>query len=1107
MTDLLFTGGFIRSRLYLNKGNLTFEDITESAGFNDFPPNAALTEGVNLVDINGDGWLDIFVAKSGIDGDFKRFRFTDYGKNLLFINNGLKGEEKIPSFTESAAAYGLDLIGLTISANFFDYDNDGDLDVYCIHTPAPGPAFNFNYYKSPPSNKWLNDQFLENIDGKTFVDVRLKAGIRYEKNIGLSSTVADVNNDGWLDLYVANDFLGRDYFYLNQGNKKFRESHRDYFSKTSLSSMGTDFADINNDGWEDLFIGEMMPATHQRQKINLVPFSIEIYQQLDQRNISQYTRNTLQINQLGKRFRDQGMMMGVEATEWSWSSIFLDADNDGWKDLFVPNGIKRDMTNMDFVKNNFGNSYEDMANPSARATANIQQAPLSSTPNFIFKNEKGQGFSQQNTRWGIEGAINTRGATYADLDNDGDLDLILNHMDQAPTIYQNLTQDRDPQHYLKVKLQGPGLNTFGLGHKVSIYYKGEEQHQEISSQIGYQATPEAILHFGLGGKSILDSLVVHWLGGKKYIRTNVQADQLLEISFEDPSPPLRKNKNKSTPILVELPANLGPYFIQQERAFSDFKQQRLLYRQYSKEGPGIAVADVNGDGWDDMYIGGASGSSGSLFFQTISGRFRPAPLQPWARNTSYEEMGVLFFDANGDNHQDLYIGSGSNELAPASPALKDRLYLNTGTGTFYLAKDALPDIAQYTSTVNAADIDLDGDLDLFIGNRLTPGDYGVIPSSYLLINENGVFSKASDQIFPQEGAMGRITSALWSDVDNDQDLDLITTGEWLPISIFINDQGSFKRKTIDKTNGWWNSIQGADLDQDGDIDYLLGNHGWNSPFKATASKPVSLYTGDFDRNGSLDPIIFKYSGNINGPFANRDLLCNQIPAFNQRFFTFEQYAKATINNMFDQELVDQAVKDFAYELGSGWIENLGEGNFEFHLFPPAAQVAPVCGIQVADLNQDSYPDIIIGGNSTSFHYEYGSIDALNGLIMLGDGKGGFQVLSTSDSGLDIPYEVKSMVLVSHKSGRGRLISGINSGRTISHLLPDGLQFIKAFAQETSAKMILHNGKQQLVEFYRGSGYLSQSSFGLWANSAVKEIVFTDQEGNERNINPASSSIN
>ena len=1086
MTDCRISssqGGPSNSALFLNEGNLQFRNITRPAGIVDDGPGMADNEGVNFVDINGDGWLDIYILKTGIRGNFSTGQFTDYGANLLYIN------QQDNTFKEEAAKYGLDLIGLSHTANFFDYDGDGDLDLYMVYTAEAGSNFSFPYYEKPPRSRWLNDQFLENRDGK-FVDVREQAGILYARNIGLSVSVADVNQDGFEDIYVANDFFGRDFFYLNNGDKTFRECLSEYFTKTPMSAMGSDFADIDNDGWVDLFVGEMMPESHRRQKLNLVPFSIEIYNKLDAIGYPQYTRNMLQLNQQGRQFRDIGLFSGVHATEWSWSCFFFDADNDGFKDLYVANGILRDMTNMDFIKRNYGEEYTAMADPDAKSKVNPADAPRHKSANYIFRNSGKLGFEKMNKSWGMEQPFQTRGATYADLDADGDQDIILHNMDEGPVIYENFARQQKEYNYLRIRLKGSHQNSFGIGARVEVRGAGKLQSASLATQRGFQSSPEPILHFGLGSDQRADTIRITWPGGQTEYHLNIPANQ--QIQFVQGAGQQLSQKPERVPEFTESP-NLIPY-AHRESDYSDFRRERLLIRKCSREGPGIAIDDVNGDGLDDCFIGGAAGSAGQLFLQTTNGRFDPAPTQPWSADKASEDLGCIFFHANGDDLPDLFIASGSNEFMAGAQELGDRLYLNEGNGDFRKMPVGLDAGTNASSVVVASDYDGDGDTDLFVGGRITPGNYSEIPASRILRNDGGTFRDVTAEIAPDLRRVGRVTAALWTDADSDGDRDLAVVGEWMPLTFMLQENGRFNRQSIDGTTGWWNSITGADLDNDGNIDYVAGNHGKNSIFQASASRPLTLLAADFDNNGTQDPVVFKYTQSTNAPFVNRDIFCSQMPSFNNRFYNFRQYAAATYDNIFPDSVKIKASQAQVQELQSCVFMNTGNGDFKKIQLPPEAQVAPVFGLFAEDLNRDGNLDLLLTGNSYSNHYEYGSIDALDGLVLSGIGDGTFRKDAVRTNALKVTGDAKSLSWLKSANGQLVLLAGRSNANLTTFQSKDAYETLK-IPDSASYALVDVNRKTRRVEFYRGSGYLSQSGRHLVLTPEMTNIRLYDDQQN------------
>jgi len=729
-----------------------------------------------------------------------------------------------------------------------------------------------------------------------------------------------------------------------------------------------------------------------------------------------------------------------------------------------------------------------MADPEAMSKVNPDEAPVVKTQNYIFRNNGDYTFRKMNESWGMDQLVHTRGAIYADLDNDGDLDLVLNNMDEGPYLYQNKAENLPARHYLRLSLQARGKNTFGIGARVDVYCQGQRQTRFLSNQRGFQSCPEPILHFGLGENGQADSLIVTWPGGEHQLFTDVEANQLMKIVQGEGG----QNRVASTPVksIFLKPDETPLNYTHTERTFLDYRRERLLTRQYSREGPGIAVADVNGDGLDDCFVGGAAGNSGALFLQNGQGDLVEASEEVLPLQALSEDMGAVFFHANGDTAPDLYIASGSSEFNSGAPALKDRLFMNDGQGNFTPAPEALPQQPGYSSAVTAADFDLDGDEDLFVGGRMTPGDYATVPASQLLQNEGGTFTNVISERAPELERAGRITSALWSDVDNDGDPDLAVVGEWMPFTIFYNNKGQLTPKAVAGTEGWWNSIQGADIDNDGDMDYIAGNHGLNSIFKASEEEPMTLLVSDFDNNGKKDPIVFKYTSGVNAPFANRDLFTSQMPYYNNRFYRFENYAEATLDNLFEEQKLEEAETSYAYEMRSSVFINNGN-SFEMIPLPVEAQFGPVYGILSQDFNADGFLDILLCGNDDSNHYEYGSIDALGGLLLLGDGTGKFAAQDTRRSGIDITHNAKSLSWLYHTSGSVWMLVGNNNGPVQTFSRPPDFEAIRIPEGATHAVAELKNGSQRKIEFYKGEGYLSQSSRHVIKNEAVQGIVFFD----------------
>lgn len=1013
LPDLFFTGGVTHSALYLNKGNFQFEEVAEKAGIRD-PKDKGETTGVLMADVNGDGWLDIYLLKAGLQGDAEGTRFTNYGANLLYINNG------DGSFTERGAQYNLNVIGFTRTANFFDYDNDGDLDVYLMNLPGPGRSLDFEYYNKPPKFKWLSDRLYENQDNY-FVDVSEEAGLLFERNLGQSISVADVNNDGWLDVYVANDFFGRDFLYVNNGDKSFTERASEYFKVTSMSAMGSDFGDVNNDGKPDLFTGEMMPEGNYRQKLNLVPFSLEIYNKMARDSMRQYTRNTLQLNTEGKGYAEVGMFAGIEATEWSWGSVFADFDNDGFQDLFIANGIKRDMTNMDYIRGVYGKDIAASADPNEKpAVSKTKEIPSVRTSNYMYRNNGDLRFEDVSDSWGLAQPVHSRGVAYSDLDNDGDLDLVLNNIDTIPFIYRNNSAAAG-NNYLRIRLKG-NKNTYGLGAVVKLYTARGLQMRQLSSMRGFSSTSEPIVHFGLKDITNVDSVVVNWPGSGRQVVLNPKINGTITIEEQ----PQAIASAQTTPTLLhDLTEASGLNYQHKESKYNDFKQYRIHHRKLSNEGPGMAAGDVNGDGLDDIFIGGAKGNSGVLYVQQADGRFKAGASQPWQQALNSEDLAALFFDGDNDGDEDLYIASGSIEFKPKASGLTDRLYLNDGKGNFTLAANALPVISNSTACITAGDMDGDGDLDLFVGGRFKQGEYPRPGRSYLLLNEGGTFKDVTADV-PGLNRIGMVTDARWTDKDGDGDADLLLVGEWMAVSWLQNDGGKLQAPIkVANSNGWWNTIHAVDIDTDGDMDYVLGNLGQNSIFKATPSSPVYLQAGDFDGNKTLDPVVFREVDGVLAPFVNRDLFCSQMPKYNNLYYNFERYARADMENIFGEEEFESVLTLTANELRSCILLNKGADGFELQPLPYQAQLSPVYGIQSADVNGDGKLDLLLAGNTTANHFEYGPTFGFRGLVLLGDGSGNFKAIT--NTGWDVPGEARGIAQLKSSGKSLFVVANNNAG--------------------------------------------------------------------------------
>ncbi len=999
--DLYFTGNQVSNKLYLNNGDFTFEDITETAGVGG---DRSWSTGVSMADVNGDTYVDIYVCNSGdIKGDNKQ--------NELFINNGDN------TFTEMAEAYGIADKGYSTHAAFFDYDKDGDLDMYLLNNSYQNIG-NFNRKKNQRTKRDEvgGDKFFKNVNGK-FVDISEEAGI-YGSLIGfgLGVTVGDMNNDSWQDIYVSNDFFEKDYVYINNGDGTFTEKLEEQMRSISGASMGADIADINNDGELDIFVTEMLPDSDARIKTSM---NFESWGR-HQMNISngyyhQFARNMLHLNNGDETFSEVGRLADVEATDWSWGSLMADYDNDGFKDIFIANGIYRDLTNQDYI------NY--IANESTTDGVNIQQLvdDMPSTPiaNYLFQNNGNLIFENVTTKAGLESPSFSNGAAYGDLDNDGDLDLVINNVNMPPFIYENQSSGNN---FIKLNLQGKGKNTDAVGSRVVIYIKDEMMMQEQMPIRGFQSSVDPRINFGIGAHEVIDSIIISWPDNRLTKFTNVKANQLIVV---DEKASVRGFVKTGKPIVNTLFEKMDPInalnHTHKENQFVDFDKNPLLFHMLSSEGPRLAKADINNDGLEDIFIGGAKGESGKMYIQNLNGSFRSMFQPSLATDKNSEDIDAVFFDADMDGDMDLYVCSGGNEFSEDSKELKDRLYLNNGNAMFEKSTFDLPFRKhESTSTIQIADYDNDGDQDIFVGVRLKPNAYGIFCNGYIFENDGaGKFTDVTKQIAPELENYGMITDAIWADIDDDEDQDLIVVGDWAPISVFVNKNKKLIKQDIPNSTGWWNTIQSGDFNKDGKIDFVLGNHGLNSRFKASIDRPITLVTNDFDQNGIVEQIISCYNGTMSYPMVLRHDLIQQLPKLKKKYVNYESFVNQTLEDIFTTEELANASQSNTEYLSSAILINKGNNSFSLSPLPIESQYAPVYAILVEDFDLDGNQDILLGGNLLKTKPEVGKYDASYGLLLKGDGKNNFIPIDSQHSGIRISGDVRDIQKV--KTVNGNLI--------------------------------------------------------------------------------------
>lgn len=1017
LPDLLFTGNMVPNRLYLNKGNFNFEDITEKSGI---AQKQGWCTGTTMVDINGDGKLDIYICRSGDINPEKR-------KNLLYINNGDL------TFTEKAEEYGLADKGYSTQAAFFDYDKDGDLDMILINHSLQ--QYSTAGIENNNLRRQKNQDYAAKLyrnDNGHFHDVSDAAGITSNVlSFGLGVAVSDLNNDGWPDIYISNDFNEPDYLFINNKNGTFTERADECMDELSLYSMGSDCADYNNDGFVDVFTLDMLDEGNHAQKMHNGAENFNKFQMLfDNGFYYQYSRNMLHKNNGDGTFSEIGQLAGVSNTSWSWSALFADFDNDGNKDLFISNGYKKDFTDMDFIKYKVDNVVRQrQTGMQITALDMLQKMPSIDVPDKIFKNNGDNSFSDQTINWGLGENNISSGAVYADLNNDGYMDLVVSHIDEEAAVYKNDAGGLMPgHHYLKIKLLGNQKNTSGIGAKIKLYCGTDMYYQEQSPVRGFQSSVDQLLNFGIGNHHIVDSLIIIWPDDKMYVMKNVAADKIITLKYNDAvkiwkyDDPADKKKYFAPASSIAFTHKQGPV--------NDFSLQKLLPGFLSHTGPCMAKADINHDGLEDIFIAGGRNQPSKIFIQDKEGNFIERPEPVIAMDSSNEMISAVFLDANGDGYADLYAAHGSYTVNENDPVLQDNIYFNDGKGNFKKSTTSLPHLLFNKSCVRVGDVNGDGAPDIFIGGSAIHGKFPLSSKSCILLNDGkGNFTDATDRACPALDSIGMVSDAAWVDINGDHQPDLVVVGQWMPVKIFINDHGkladSSSRYIHFSSTGWWNCITVTDGNGDGKPDLVLGNTGLNTQFKVKPNEPVSLYYKDFDDNGMIDPIFCYYVDGVCYPALYRDDIMDELPMIKKRFPDYKSYANATMKDLFSEgQLKDAAVLQ-ASAMQTVYLENEGANGFALKNLPVEAQYAPAYSICAQDVNADGHIDLVIMGNNSFPRIRFGRYRANHGVLLLGDGKGNFAYAPQYKSGLHCREDVRSGLIIETKKGP-LLVVGCNN---------------------------------------------------------------------------------
>ncbi|MBK8556609.1 MAG: VCBS repeat-containing protein [Lewinellaceae bacterium] len=1025
LQDLFFSSTTGECKLYLNKGGLKFEDITAKAGV---AASEGIKTGVCIADVNNDGWQDIYLSRTGIKASEER-------RNLLFINNHDN------TFAESAKAYGLNDISACSQANFFDYDNDGDLDVYVLVYPEDFKTVNSVFAKdmgngkvqrfNEPDGPYSSDRLYRNNGNGTFSDVSQIAGI-WNRSFGLSVNASDVNGDGFTDLYIGNDYIEPDAFYLNTGNGSFLEQNLSRFRHTSENTMGSDLVDLNNDGLLDVMAIDMLAENYILQKERLTSRTIERSATLTKYGYGrQQERNVLNLNNGNGSFSDVGCMAGVFQTDWARAVLNQDLDNDGWKDMFITNGYRRDITNADYMM-----YTSDSINklPGGLSTKNFKTIydfldliPEHPLQNYCYRNKGDLTYEDVSTNWGFVQKTFSNGGVWADLDNDGDLDLVINNIEREALVYQNTAADRKSRNWLQIKLEGSAGNLFAIGAKARVTIGNQIQYQELNPVRGFLSSMETLLHFGIGKADKVDKIEIEFPGKKLLVLTDISPNQRLTLKASDAKPGRLPALPMQASQLKEVTGSLGLNFQHVENDFPDFNNERLIPWKMSTPGARIAVGDVNKDGRSDFYIGNGSGQSGALFVQTAAGSFSRNSQATWDAEQGFEDTGAVFLDADSDGDLDLFVASGGSEQPAGNTFYMPRLYLNDGSGNFKRSGDAVPGIFDSSAAVSVQDYDNDGDPDIFLGGWCMPGAYPLKPGSHILQNNGGKFTDVTATVSPDFGGYGMVRDMVWTDLDGDHRNELVVVGEWAPVSVYKVNGAILENKTADfgllGTEGFWRSVTSADVDGDGDQDLICGNLGFNTRLHATATEPLEMFAYDFDGNGSIDPLMTIYFQGKRYPLATRDQMVKQIPRMKKKFVRYTTYARTPIEGVLTQSEMDGALHLQCHMLASTLFVNNG-GKFTPQVLPNEVQIAPAYGFVSADLNGDALPDFISVGNDMGQQVETGPLDAGNGRVLLNQ-KGSFRALPPVASGLYADQEARSAAMIQAGSKRILLVS--NSG--------------------------------------------------------------------------------